>query len=498
MNLAANLEHTARFHARGAALVFGAAVVSYRELDRQSRCVAGFLTAKGLRASDRVALMLPNVPEFAPLYYGILRTGAIAVPLSPDLTGPEVDFYLTDSGARVLFTWQPDATGGLPLPRRDAVETVAVAPGALDALLGGRPPFDGVAAREPADTAVILYTSGATDRPKGVALSHGNLVHNTDVVARELVELGPDDVVLGALPLFHCFGQTTALNATVRAGACLALLPRFDAGAALETVQRAGVTVMPATPTMYVGLLNHPARADVDASTLRLCTSGGSALPVEVLLEFERTFGCAVLEGYGLTETSPVATFNRTERRRVGSVGTPLPGVELRIVDEAGRAVADGEPGEVVVRGHNVMTGYWNRPDATAAARPDGWLRTGDIGRRDEDGFFYLVDRKQELIVRAGHTVYPREIEEALYEHPAVLEAAVVGVPDPGTGHEVVALVTLCPGRSVGGEELRTYVKGRVAAAGCPRHVDIVSELPKSSTGKILKREITFEVASRD
>ncbi|GAA1248122.1 long-chain fatty acid--CoA ligase [Prauserella halophila] len=491
MNLAENLERSSRFHARSAALSLGEQVVSYRELGRQSRSVAGFLMAKGVRAGERVALMLPNVLEFAPLYYGILRVGAIVVPMSPHLTEREVDLCLQDSGARMLFTWEPGTAAREPAG--GDVEHVVVAPGGLGSLLGDPPRPERIVRRDPADTAAILYTSGTTDRPRGVELTHDSLVQNVDIMAQEIVELAPTDVVFGALPLFHSFGQTAALNAAVRAGACLALLPQFDATEALTTLQRHGVTVLPAVPTMYVGLLNHPDRAEVDTSRLRVCLSGGSALPVEVLLGFERAFDCVVLEGYGLSETSPVATCNEPGRRRVGSIGSPLRGVELRIVDEHGHPVTDGEVGEIAIRGHNVMKGYWKRPEATAAAVPDGWLRTGDIGRRDEDGFFYLVDRKNELITRAGCTVYPRDIEEVLYEHPAVLEAAVIGTPDPNTGEEIVALVTLRPGESTGGDELRAYLKSRVATGTHPRHVEIVPALPKTSTGKILKREITFE-----
>ncbi|MCP2182866.1 long-chain-fatty-acid--CoA ligase [Prauserella alba] len=494
MNLAENLERSSRFHARAAALSLGDQVVSYRELEHQSRRVAGFLATKGLRSGERVALMLPNVLEFAPLYYGILRVGAIVVPLSIHLTDREVASRLRDSGARLLFAWESVAAVCRPIA--GDVDLVVMTPGGLASLPGDPSTVGRVAPRDPGDTAAILYTAGTTGSPKGAELTHGNLVQNVEIVAQELAELAPTDVVFGALPLFHSFGQTAVLNAAVRAGACLALLPRFDVADAFATLQRSGVTVMPAFPTMYVGLLNHPARADFDPSRLRLCTSGGSALPVEVLLAFERVFDCVVLEGYGLSETSPVAACNSPERRRVGSIGFPVRDVELRIVDDDGNPVVDGEIGEIAVRGHNVMKGYWRQPEATVAAVPDGWLRTGDLGRRDEDGFFYVVDRKNELITRGGRTVYPRDIEEALYEHPAVLEAAVIGTPDTKMGEEIVALVTLRPGESVGSDELRTYVKGKLTAGNHPRHVEIVPELPKTSTGKILKREIRFARAT--
>ena len=337
---------------------------------------------------------------------------------------------------------------------------------------------------------MILYTSGTTGTPKGAELTHGNLTSNVAAVL-DLFEFGPNEMIFGGLPLFHAFGQTCALNAGVAAGATLTLLPRFSPGAALGIIQRDGVTIFEGVPTMYTALLNHPERAEFDTSTLRVCVSGGAALPVEVLRGFEEAFNCIILEGYGLSETSPVATFNHPDRpRKAGSIGTPIEGVEVKLVDEDDNEVPDGEVGEIAIRGPNVMKQYWGRPDATAEVIRDGWFHTGDMATRDEDGFLFIVDRKKDMIIRGGYNVYPREIEEVFYEHPAVLEAAVVGVPHAELGEEVGAAVVLRGGADVSAEQLRDHVKSQVAAYKYPRHIWFLDELPKGPTGKILKREI--------
>jgi long-chain acyl-CoA synthetase len=293
------------------------------------------------------------------------------------------------------------------------------------------------------------------------------------------------------LPLFHSFGQTCGLNAGVYKGSCLTLIPRFDPAKAMEIIERDQVTIFQGVPTMYVAVLNLPDDKIRDASCLRLCVSGGSAMPVEVLKGFEEKFGCKVLEGYGLSETSPVASFNHPDRdRKPGSIGTPIEGVEMKLVDDDGNEVAQGEIGEILIKGHNVMKGYWERPEATAESIKDGWFASGDMAKVDEDGYFYIVDRKKDLIIRGGYNVYPREIEEVLYEHPAVLEAAVVGVPHAELGEEIAAAVAAKPGQTIDVAELQAFVKERVAAYKYPRHIAVIDELPKTATGKILKREI--------
>ena len=296
---------------------------------------------------------------------------------------------------------------------------------------------------------------------------------------------------LGALPLFHSFGQTCVMNATLGGGGTMTLIPRFEPDKALEIIARDRVNIFQGVPTMYGAMLHLPDRGNYDVSSLELCASGGSAMPVGVMRGFEEAFGCMILEGYGLSESSPVASFNHRDReRKPGSIGTPIAGVEMKVVDDDGAEVPQGEVGEIVIRGHNVMKGYWQRPQETAETIVDGWLHTGDMARVDEDGYFFIVDRKKELIIRGGYNVYPREVEEVLYEHPGVREAAVLGVPSDEYGEEVAAAVSLAAGATVTADELRDYVRERVAAYKYPRRVWFVDDLPKGPTGKILKREI--------
>jgi long-chain acyl-CoA synthetase len=407
----------------------------------------------------------------------------------------EAKFYLSDSQAKAVFAWHEYADVARAAAGATDTTPILVEPGAFEGLLAEAAGVDpGDERRDAADTAVVLYTSGTTGTPKGAELTHGGLRRNA-AAAAEMMRLGDDgEVIFGGLPLFHSFGQTSCMNASVTGGACLTLLQRFDAGTALTILERDRVTVFEGVPTMYSALLHHPSRASFDLSALRVCTSGGAALPVEVLRQFEAVFGCAVLEGYGLTETSPVASFNQLDRpRKAGSIGTPIAGVEMKVVDDRGSELPRGEVGEIVIRGYNVMKGYWKRPDATAEAiDADGWFKTGDLARIDEDGYFFIVDRKKDMLIRGGYNVYPREVEDVIYEHPAIREAAVIGVPHEELGEEVAAVVSLKPGAAITPEEVRDYVKERVAAYKYPRHVWLVDDLPKGPTGKILKREISI------
>jgi long-chain acyl-CoA synthetase len=490
-NLASNLVEAAGMYPDRVAVQVDDLALTYRELDERSARVAGLLAARGVEPGDRVGLMLPNVAEFPVLYYGALRAGAVVVPMNPLLKAREVAYYLGDSGARLAFAWHQAAEEAAKGAEVAGADFVPVEAAAFGRLLDGAVPAAAAAGRADDDTAVILYTSGTTGRPKGAELTHANLARNAAVAAATLFRLQPHDVVMGCLPLFHSFGQTCGLNAAVGSGACLTMLARFDPGKALEVIERDRVTVFQGVPTMYVAMLNHPRRGDADASSLRVCVSGGAALPVEVLHGFEDAFGCIVLEGYGLSETSPVASFNHPDaERKPGSIGTPIQGVEMRLVDPLGGDVPTGEVGEVAIRGHNVMKGYWRREEATREAIPDGWLRTGDLAVQDSDGYFFIVDRKKDLIIRGGYNVYPREVEEVLYEHAAVAEAAVVGVPHPTHGEEVGAAVVLKPGAEATPEELRAFCKERVAAYKYPRHVWLQAALPKTATGKVLRREV--------
>jgi long-chain acyl-CoA synthetase len=491
VNLADLFTDTAARQPEQVALRLDDTALRYGELAAASTRVAGLLAARGFIPGDRVGVMLPNVPQFAAVYYGVLRAGGVVVPMNPLLKAREVAYYLSDSGTRLLFAWHATADDAMAgAQRADGVEVVAVAPQSFATLLADQQPTEAVVDRAADDTAVILYTSGTTGQPKGAELTHGNLVSNVEVTQTDLLKLTGDDVVFGGLPLFHSFGQTCTLNTAMAAGASLVLLPRFDAGAAVGLLAGHRATVFAGVPTMYAALLGVVDAPEIP--DLRICVSGGAALPVEVLHRFEERFGCEVLEGYGLSETSPVASFNRPGvARKAGSIGTPVTGVEMRVLDMDGAPLPICEVGEIAIRGHNVMKGYWQKPEQTdAVLDQDGWFRTGDVGRQDEDGFFFIVDRKKDLIIRGGFNIYPREIEEVLYELADVAEAAVIGLPHPTLGEEVGAAVALREGATVTETELRDFVKGQVAAYKYPRVVWFVDALPKGPTGKILKREI--------
>jgi len=491
-NLALNLTRTAAEHPDAIAVKLDDAAFDYGLLDNASQRVAAMLRSKGVGRGDRVGIMLPNVPYFPAVYYGVLRAGAVVVPMNVLLKGREVAFYLSDAQVKVLFAWHgfmEAAEAGAK--EAGEVEVVPVEPGRIEAEIFAHEPDEEVADVDGDDTAVILYTSGTTGKPKGAELTHDNLRNNVRVAAG-LLEMGVGDVIFGGLPLFHSFGQTCTMNAAIGCGATVTLLPRFDPGKALEILERDKCTVFEGVPTMYGALLHHPGRESCDVSSLRVCISGGASLPVEVLRGFEECFGCKVLEGYGLSETSPIASFNHPDReRKAGSIGTPIEGVEMKVVDDERNEVAQGEIGEILIKGHNVMKGYLNQPEATAESIKDGWFASGDMARIDEDGYFFIVDRKKELIIRGGYNVYPREVEEVLYEHPAVREAAVVGVPHEELGEEIGAAVALKDDQRVEAGELRDFVKDQLAAYKYPRLIWFVDELPKGPTGKILKREIS-------
>jgi long-chain acyl-CoA synthetase len=371
-----------------------------------------------------------------------------------------------------------------PLPPGDNVHS-------FGGMMQNQSPKFETAATMPEDTAVILYTSGTTGRPKGAELTHFNLLYNAQFGGDKLIPSNPGDVALAVLPLFHIFGLTNILNTFIGRGAAVTLVPRFDPVKVLEVMQRDKVTHFAGVPTMYFGLLHAPERKNYDLSSLRICISGGAANPVEVIHAFEKEFNVPILEGYGLSETSPTASFNIMEKpRKPGSIGIPVWGVEMRIMDDNDNELPQGQVGEIVIRGHNVMKGYYKKPDATAEAMKNEWFHTGDLAYVDEEGYFFIVDRKKDMIIRGGYNVYPREVEEVLYQHPAVREAAVIGVPDPKMGEDVKAFVSLKPGVSAESQEIIDFVKGKVAAYKYPRELVIMDDLPKGPTGKLLKREL--------
>jgi long-chain acyl-CoA synthetase len=504
LNLAVVLEQSTRRDPGKLAVILDEHKLRYAELNGAANKVANALTKLDVQPGDKVAIMLPNTPHFPISYYGILKTGATVVPLNVLLKQNEIQYHLEDSDAKALIVWEGflgEAAAGFRKAQTCHNLIVVPAPGGSGELPEGAlsfnqlladnaPTFDTIQTG-PGDTAVILYTSGTTGRPKGAELSHFNMFFNAMVCAEKLLGIEPGDIFLATLPLFHSFGQTCVMNVTLFAGATMTMLPRFDPVQAAAIIKRDQVTAFAGVPTMYFYLLNHPEASSFDLNSLRRCVSGGSSMPVEVMHAFNKKYNVTILEGYGLSETSPVASFNHLERpTKPGSIGTPLWGVDMQVVDPEGKPVPTGEMGEIVIRGHNVMKGYYKRPEATAEAIRDGWFHSGDLAKIDEDGYFFIVDRVKDMILRGGFNVYPREIEEVLYAHPAVAEAAVIGMPDPALGEEVKAVVAFKPGQSASEAELIDYCKDRLAAYKYPRSVEIRESLPKTATGKILKREL--------
>jgi long-chain acyl-CoA synthetase len=504
LNLASILEHSARLTPDRVAITCGAEHLTYAQLDAQATQLAAGLHAIGIRAGDHVALSCPNVPWFPIAYFGILKAGGAVVPLNVMLKPREIAYHLRDSEAKAILAFE--GTPELPIGAmcRDAAAQagtphVRVFPGDVTPLLRDPAGFHSPR-REPQDTAVILYTSGTTGHPKGAELTHGNMVLNA-VTCHDMFKPAfgggtGQDVTLITLPLFHSTAQTAQMNAGLYGGFRAVLMPRFDPAAVLEAFGREQVGLWIGVPTMYWALLDHARGSSADvrgaAASLRLCASGGAPMPVDLLRGFEAAFDVRILEGYGLSETAPVVAFNQLQRpSKPGTVGLPIFGVEVRCVNEHDSVVPPGERGEVVVRGPNVMKGYFGRPEATAEAMRGGWFRTGDIGQFDADGYLSIVDRRKDMILRGGFNVYPREIEEVLMTHPAVAMAAVIGVADPRLGEEIKAVVVRRPGADRLTEaELVAWSRDQMAAFKYPRLIEFREALPLSATGKILKREL--------
>jgi len=478
---------------------------SYAQVDEISGRVASALLAHGLHRGDKVAVQLPNLPQFVFTYFAILKAGLVMVPLNPLLKAPEIAYQLQDSECRMLITFEGFTDEAVAGARQaEDVPTYVVNLPGHDQRPEGTRHYDELyfaddtGEIEPTnadDTAVIIYTSGTTGKPKGAELTHYQLYMNC-TVAGELFGFRDDDIGVAVLPMFHVFGLSSVLNTTVRFAGTLVLIPRFEPDAVLDAIARYRATIFSGVPTMYYALL----QADLagrDLSSLRVGISGGAAIPGEVIRAFEEKFpGVVILEGYGLSETASTTTFNiSAEQRKVLSIGKPIWGVEVRVVDDEDKPLPPGPEniGEIVIRGHNVMKGYYRNPDATAEAFRGGWFHTGDLAYADEDGYLFVVDRKKDLLIRGGYNVYPREIEEVLFAHPAVAEAAVIGRPDPRLGEEVVAVVVLKPGAQADPDDIIAYCRERLAAYKYPREIIIVSDLPKGPTGKILKRELRAE-----
>jgi long-chain acyl-CoA synthetase len=514
LNLSILLEDSARNHPDRTAVVLGPQRLTYAQLDAAANQVANLLVARGIRPGDKVALSCPNLPYFPVVYYGILKAGAVVVPLNVLLKGREVAYHLNDSDAKAYFCFQ--GTAELPIGAEghagftqvDGTEhffVITADPAAASpiegaetlgaALRGMSPVFEPVLLPE-TDPAVILYTSGTTGQAKGAELSHSNLLLNALTCNRLFNSRPGVDTHLAVLPLFHSFGSTVNMNAGFATASTLVLLPRFEAAAAVKLLENEAITFFAGVPTMYWGLLNALSDGvDVEriARNLRVAVAGGSSLPVEIIKAVKQRFGVQILEGYGLSETSPVATFSDPDRDpRPGSIGVPIWGVELKLIDGSWNTIEGAdEIGEIAIRGHNIMRGYYNRPEATAEVMNNGWFRSGDLGKRDKDGFYYIVDRAKDMIIRGGYNVYPREVEEVLMTHEAVSLAAVIGVPHPSLGEEVKAYIIRKQGATVTEEEMVAWSREQMAGFKYPRMVTFVDSLPMTATGKLLKRALT-------
>ncbi|MBB3727080.1 long-chain-fatty-acid--CoA ligase [Nonomuraea dietziae] len=509
LNLSIVLEDSARTAPDDTAIVFGDLRLPYSMVDTIANQVANLLVARGIGKGDKVALACPNLPYFPFVYFGILKAGATVVPLNVLLQSREIAYHLDDSDAKALFCFE--GSPELPLGERgkagfeaaEGCEHFFVLPAtalateseygeSIWAALNGMAGEFQTVQTAPEDTAVILYTSGTTGQPKGAELSHQNMLMNA-MVSDEMFPRTPGgDTYLAVLPLFHSFGQTVVMNTGFRRRSTIVLMPRFEPGEALALMTKENVTFFAGVPTMFWAMLTKIHAEGVPVpSALRLAVAGGASSPVEVLRDFQQTFGVGILEGYGLSETSPVASFNQLGRpTKPGTIGTPIWGVEMRLIDSDWKTIEGEGPGEIAIRGHNVMKGYYGRPEATDEVMNDGWFRTGDIATRDADGYYAIIDRAKDMIIRGGFNVYPRELEEVLMTHPAVSLAAVVGVAHESHGEEVKAYVILTAGASITEAELVDWCRENMAAYKYPRVIEFRDSLPMTATGKILKREL--------
>ncbi|MFC1820303.1 long-chain fatty acid--CoA ligase [Thermodesulfobacteriota bacterium] len=517
LNLAYVFDHSAREYPDKTAIIFGDKRFTFSEVNAVVNKVANGIRNSGIEKGDKVALSSLNLPYFPMIYYGILKAGAVVVPLNVLLKAREIAYHLKDSQAKGYFCFQgtPELamseegySGFQQADNCNNFWVITADPTSQSPIEGTQtvgqliaeesPEFDMVQTG-PEDSAVILYTSGTTGYPKGAELSHSNMLMNA-LNVRESEYLKPDDIQVIVLPLFHSFGQTILMNAGFSAGNAIILIPRFTPEDVLNAVQYDGGTIFGGVPTMYWQLLNYEDKENKYdfnkiADTLRLGISGGSSLPVEIIKGIKKKYRISLLEGYGLSETCPAVTFTHLHKEhKPGSIGTPIWGVEVKIFDKKNNEVPPGEVGEVVIRGHNVMKGYYNKPDATKDAfKGTTWFHTGDLGKMDEDGYFYIVDRLKDMIIRGGYNVYPREIEEVLMTHPAISLAAVIGVGHDQHGEEIMAFVALKEGKAVTEEEIVQWSKEQMAAYKYPRIVKIRDSFPMTSTGKILKKELKVE-----
>ncbi|MEV6674676.1 long-chain fatty acid--CoA ligase [Streptomyces sp. NPDC051162] len=508
LSIAAILAESAARRPDHPAIVYGKERVPYRELWERARQYAAVLRDRGIGPGDTVALLLPNAPHFPMAYFGVLALGGVVVPVHALLRADEIAYVLRDSGAKALVCAAPLMSEGVKAAEPAGVSVFTVMESddtgfpRIDVLAERAVPVDRAVPCDPDDIAVVLYTSGTTGRPKGAMLTQLNIMMNVDTTMLSPFDFRADDVLFGCLPLFHTFGQICGMNTCFRAGATMVLMPRFDGPHALDLMVAHRCTVFMGVPTMYIALLDAAAK-DPRRPRLDRAFSGGSSLPVRVLEEFQETFGCRIYEGYGLTETSPVVAYNQKAWPcRPGTVGRPIWGVDVEIAraEVEGRIelLPAGELGEIVIRGHNVMAGYLNRPEATAEVMVDGWFRSGDLGLKDAEGYLSIVDRKKDMVLRGGYNVYPRELEDVLMRHPAVAHVAVVGVPDDVHGEEVCAVVVARPDVVPGvalAQDIVAWSKERLAAYKYPRLVEFVDAFPLGPSGKVLKRELVTRLS---
>jgi long-chain acyl-CoA synthetase len=486
MNVARTLERSAFYYPDRTALVFGERRWTYRELDQEVSSLASGLAELGLGPGERIGLHLPNRPEFVLTYYAALKLGAVPLSLNVTYKTDEIAYVVRHAEVTMLVTAGPAAANLPPLSNLPSVRRAIRVEETEYSALRGDPGLRAMELDREAPAA-ILYTSATTGRPKGVVLTHANIVSNIHAANHHL-RMTPADRGICALPLFHSFAQNFVMNALVNCGGTLLLQERFVVPEFLAAIGRERVSLLYAVPTMYILIL--AGAAEVDLSSIRLCFSAAASLPADVERRWHERFGHWIHQGYGLTETSPFASYNHETRFRPGSIGTPIENVEMKIVDEAGRELFDGEPGEILVRGPNVMKEYFRDPEATGQTIRNGWLHTGDIGYRDRDGYFFVVDRLKDMINVAGFKVFPREVEELLFRHQAVEEAAVVGVPHPVKGEAVKAFVVLKAGVALTPDVLSEFCREKIASYKVPEAIEFVRALPKNPAGKILRKEL--------
>lgn len=515
LNLSVLLEDSARKYANKEAFIFMGKALTYAQVNGAANQIANGLKATGIKPGDKIAMSCLNLPYFPMIYFGILKAGATVVPLSVLLKREEIEYHLKDSDAKAYFCFV--GTPELPMAEEGfagfqkaeqcenfyVITAQPTDPSPIQAaltlgqLMNGQSPSGTGYPTSPDDTAVIIYTSGTTGRPKGAELSHSNLLQNA-ILSADITTLSKDDTQLIVLPLFHIFAMTVLMNAGMYRGCTNILLPRFEGEAVIQLLHQHQVSIFAGVPTMYWGLLNQPCEQSVIdqiSKNLKICVSGGASLPLEVMEKFEAKFNASILEGYGMSEGSPVVTFNHLHvGKKPGSVGTPVWGVEVKIVDKNDEEVPIGEKGQLIYRGHNVMKGYYKKPEANKTTLKDGWLHSGDVAIKDEDGFFYIVDRTKDMVIRGGLNVYPREVEEVIMKHDAVSLVAVIGIPDQQFGEEIKACVVLNESITITEAELIAWTKERIAAYKYPRVIEFMDALPMSATGKILKKELRKSV----